>query len=119
MKIEKRPWMPQDLLYDLQSIIDEEPDCYLNTRRSTLCMARDYLKELFSSPPNAPLTPDELRDMDGEPVWCDKFGWRICYGVTDFRGYQCMETGAGSCIRMDDYGKTWLAYRRKQEEETK
>lgn len=65
---------------------------------------------------NAPLTLDELRELDGEPVWCEKFGWRICYGVSDFRGYLCMETGAGSCIRLNDYGNTWAAYRRRPEE---
>lgn len=47
MKIEARPWQPQDLIDDLQLLIDEEPDSYLNGRRTTLCMARDYLKEFF------------------------------------------------------------------------
>ena len=49
MNIEARPWRPQDLLDDLQQIIDEEPDRYLNTRRTTLCMALDYLKEHFTN----------------------------------------------------------------------
>jgi hypothetical protein len=31
-------------------LIDEEPDNYLNFRRTTMCMARDYLKEHFSEP---------------------------------------------------------------------
>lgn len=48
MKIEARPWQPQDLIDDLQDLINEEPDNYLNERRKTLCMARDYLKEHFS-----------------------------------------------------------------------
>jgi hypothetical protein len=47
-KIIARPWQPQDLIDDLQGIIDEECDNYLNTRRTTLCMARDYLKEHFA-----------------------------------------------------------------------
>ena len=45
--IEARPWEPQDLLDDLQMYIDEEPDNYLNGRRTAMCMARDYLKEYF------------------------------------------------------------------------
>lgn len=45
--IVSRPWEPQDLIDDLQLLIDEEPDRYLNDRRTTLCMARDYLKEHF------------------------------------------------------------------------
>lgn len=64
-------------------------------------------------PSNDPLTLDELRQMEGEPVWVDNCGWKICYGVTDFRGELCMETGLGACIYLSDYGKTWHAYRRK------
>lgn len=47
MKMIAKPWEPQDLLDDLQEIIDQEADTYTNTRRTTLCMARDYLKEYF------------------------------------------------------------------------
>lgn len=47
MKVEARPWNPSDLIDDLQKMIDEEPDRYLNDRRTTLCMARDYLKKYF------------------------------------------------------------------------
>ena len=42
-----RPWQPQDLLDDLQLLIDEEPDRYLNERRNTLCMAKSYLEAFF------------------------------------------------------------------------
>lgn len=60
-KIEARPWKPQDLLDDLQSIIDEEPDRYLNTRRTTLCTALAYLKEYFSeTQPFPELTRGEI-----------------------------------------------------------
>lgn len=48
MTIEAKPWRPQDLLDDLQELIDEEPDRYQNTRRTTLRMALDYLKEYFA-----------------------------------------------------------------------
>jgi hypothetical protein len=48
VRIEARPWKPQDLIDDLQLMIDEEPDRYLNGNRTTLCMARDYLKKFFS-----------------------------------------------------------------------
>ena len=56
VKLVSRPWQPQDLLDDLQSIIDEEPNNYLNTRRTTLCMARDYLKEHFAEQKWIPVT---------------------------------------------------------------
>ena len=65
-----------------------------------------------------PLTLDELREMDGEPVWVQSPGvpeygrWAIVEGV----GENCL------FLRDDftchDYGKTWLAYRQKPEEGT-
>ena len=65
---------------------------------------------------NEPLTLDELRRMDGEPVWVQSPGvpeygrWAIVEGV----GENCL------FLRDDftchDYGKTWLAYRYKPEE---
>lgn len=65
---------------------------------------------------NEPLTLDELRRMDGEPVWVQSPGvpeygrWAIVEGV----GENCL------FLRDDftchDYGKTWLAYRQKPEE---
>lgn len=88
-------------------------------RRLALVLGLIDSEHTIAPPPNDPLTLKELREMDGEPVWCEKFEWRICYGVSDFRGCLCMETGAGSCIQLNDYGKTWRAYRRKPEEETK
>lgn len=48
IRMMSRPWQPQDLLDDLQLIIDKEPDLYLNDRRTTLCMARDFLREHFA-----------------------------------------------------------------------
>lgn len=48
-KIVARPWQPQDLIDDLQMMIDEEPDSITNGRRTTLCMARDYLKDFFAA----------------------------------------------------------------------
>ena len=48
VRIEARPWEPQDLIDDLQLMIDEEPDNYLNGNRTTLCMAMDYLKKFFA-----------------------------------------------------------------------
>lgn len=50
LKIVARPWRPQDLLDELQLMIDEEPDRYLNTRRTTLQTALAYLKEHFAEP---------------------------------------------------------------------
>lgn len=64
------------------------------------------------------LTLDELRQMDGEPVWCEgqtRFG-------TDFKGWKVLrrDTNTTPYIRFtdqtnfgaDDYCKTWFAYDR-------
>lgn len=35
----------------------------------------------ITPPPNDPLTPDELREMDGEPVWVTKNGQGVGYAL--------------------------------------
>ena len=72
-----------------------------------------------------PLTLDELRQMDRQPVWgksliTNKPGeWFIVRVVemskTWFIACAGAEQGFGD---KDTYGKTWLAYRRPPEEET-
>lgn len=78
-------------------------------------------------PSNEPLTLDELREMDGEPVWCEwllpedkaieQGKWFIVVSG-DEAGLEIkrpIEYGCYFC-KIDEYGKTWLAYRRKLEE---
>ena len=72
-----------------------------------------------------PLTLDELRKMDGEPVWCEIY----VKGQSPFYGIVHGETVTGF-ISGDDkpanlaitnfgaYGLAWLAYRQKPEEGT-
>lgn len=80
-------------------------------------------KRLVLYPPNDPLTLEELRKMDGEPVWI--------VGVSSIQSFQghwdiCeWENGEAvnfpHCMESPDitlYGKTWLAYRRRPKEET-
>ncbi len=71
-------------------------------------------------PPNEPLTLEELHEMVEEPIWIEApdmpnlHGWAINYGLDpDVMHIQYAEIG------LDVYGKTWLAYRRRPEEETK
>lgn len=70
---------------------------------------------------NDPLTLEELREMDGEPVWIAnpdalEYGrWGIVDGVYQAEDDQVlMLRGDYSCHY---YGKTWLAYRRPPEGE--
>ena len=77
------------------------------------------------TPPNEPLTLDELREMDGEPVWvkCLKpsqytdppVRWRILdKSITGSFGVW----NGDSALIERTYGVDWLAYRRLPEGET-
>ena len=70
------------------------------------------------TPPNEPLTIEQLRDMDGEPVWV---------ALTDekwsrLNGWYLVHHGNAYLARTDDweldaegYGVEWIAYRRPPE----
>ena len=84
-------------------------------------LALDAIRE---QPANEPLTLDELRGMDGEPVWCEYINlqgarrdrkWCICHTI--YGDIQPMDGYAegGTDTSAICYGKTWLAYRRKPE----
>ena len=95
------------------------PDSRYTILREALDMAVKALEDVTDKNvgKNEPLTLDELRKMDGEPVWVQPPGvpeygrWAIVEGV----GENCL------FLRNDftchDYGKTWLAYRQKPEED--
>jgi len=90
--------------------------------------AEDVVASIENAPtltqPNEPLTLEQLREMNGEPVWgksliTDKPGeWFILRVVemskTWFIACAGAEQGFGD---KDTYGKTWLAYRRPPEGE--
>jgi len=70
-----------------------------------------------AEPENNPLTLEELRQMDGEPVWVDTINRSDPY-----HGYCVIDDNAAWmpgveywAWRFSDYGKTWLAYRTKPE----
>lgn len=68
---------------------------------------------------NEPLTLEQLREMDREPVWIDEreepeySGWYIVYW--DRGKYLVLQSITTHGLLMDEYGKTWLAYRRPPE----
>lgn len=80
------------------------------------------------TPSNKPLTLEELREMDGEPVWCkwllpedraiEQGKWFIVISG-DEAGLEIKRPAEYGChfCKIDDYGKTWLAYRRSPEGE--
>ena len=65
---------------------------------------------------NEPLTLDELRTMDGEPMWLAAIGedfddgWYLIVAV-DSNRLHCLQLY--TMLFFEHYGKTWLAYRRK------
>ena len=69
---------------------------------------------------NDPLMLDELRKMDGEPVWVCfsgsiiyEDGWFI---ITETEKCEALLKGKASVYKdFECYGKTWLAYRQKPE----
>lgn len=75
------------------------------------------------APENKPLTLDQLRQMDDEPVWVCGIpgheikwtpGWRIIDGN---RVALRQWNDAVMYLYFADYGRTWLAYARKPEQE--
>ena len=69
---------------------------------------------------NDPLTREELRKMDGEPVWVQTPGipqygrWVIVAGVDTEYGQRTLYCQGDYTCR--NYGRDWIAYRRKPEE---
>ena len=77
-------------------------------------------------PPNGPLTLEELREMNGEPVWISylnsakgKYHIVRAFGKNSiiFEEYD-KEFGPYKSLFLGFYGKNWLSYRRKPEEGT-
>lgn len=77
------------------------------------------------TPPNEALTLEQLREMDGEPVyvvpkdkpahcggWCGVTVWKC-----DRYSYVSLLRDADSGWGFEKYGKTWIAYRRPPEGE--
>lgn len=64
-----------------------------------------------------PLTLEELREMDGEPIWyTGAKGAEWCIIRVINRLYFAQSGGSDNCnVNADTYGKTWLAYRRPPE----
>ena len=84
--------------------------------------ARKALQPTLTQP-NEPLTLEQLREMDGEPVyvvpkdkpahcggWCGVTVWKC-----DRYSYVSLLRDADSGWGFEKYGKTWIAYRRPPE----
>ena len=70
---------------------------------------------------NPPLTLEELREMDGEPVWIIPMrgSGGFCTWMLVDAEYELCREAHGEMAVFENCGKTWLAYRRRPEEGNK
>ena len=77
-----------------------------------------------AQPANEPLTLEQLKQMDGEPVWivveenghydyCGAYKYGLWAILRTTITNPCATSVYGIQYALKDYGKTWLAYRRK------
>ena len=74
----------------------------------------------ITPPPNDPLALDQLREMDGEPVWVIPMrgSGGFCAWMLVDAEYELCREAHGEMAVFENCGKTWLAYRRKPGEGT-
>lgn len=79
----------------------------------------DHLPTL--TPPNEPLTLEQLREMDGEPVWFVDIKGRKWYppgwAIVDRENCLVRLVKSWNPIFFEKYGEWWIAYRRPPEGE--
>ena len=104
------------------------PDSRYTILREALDMAIEALlqQEHFRETTKKvePLTLDELRQMDGEPVWCEIYikGQSPFYGIVHGKNVTGFIPGDDkpanlAITNVGAYGLAWLAYRQKPEED--
>ena len=95
--------------------------CAINRAAAELIEQLAAENEALRHPPNLPLTLEELREMDGEPVWVvplNDFDILPANYLVNAYAEQIVVDKFGAYLDFEDYGKTWLAYRRRPEEGT-
>lgn len=99
-----------------------EDICFADDRRERLPLdvLRDLVERTVPSLSSDPLTLDELREMDGEPVWIVPMrgSGGFCTWMLVDAEYELCREAHGEMAVFENCGKTWLAYRRKPEEKT-
>lgn len=101
------------------SLGDDMSDADKNPLFDALDMAISALRAQQEAEANHPLTLDELRKMEGEPVWFVR-GECGCLKIVDIICMACNKEiilfNDKSSYMLAYYGKTWLAYRHKPKE---
>lgn len=74
------------------------------------------LREKAEAEKNEPLTLEELREMDGEPVCIAPVdGGPYTWMLVDTEYEVCREAHGGLAV-FENFNKTWVAYRRRPKE---
>ena len=84
-------------------------------------MGSDAIRELDAQEKHEPLTIDELRQMDGEPVWAvltvktvgQKAGYALIYNNCKYATQRWVNIP----LWYSEYGEIWIAYRHRIDEE--
>ena len=87
--------------------------------RDDLTALRAFWKEQQK---NDPLTWDEIRQMEGKPVWVEEIGheyiakyWSIHHGISDgYDGDEILYLQPFTTLSKNSMGKTWQAYRKER-----
>lgn len=100
-------------------IFESWAECNYKQTRDAAVMAISALRAQQQAEANKPMTLDELREMECEPVWFvhgECGWWKIldCICVSAREEFALFDDR--SSYSLADYGKTWLAYRHKPEE---
>lgn len=135
-KTKTASWLLDQVLHDIQAqptlTPPNEPltlnkkrviaESCLHYRKSGRCGLNGYApldcprcKEWHSNESNEPLTIEQLREMDGEPVWIERIEsdfpndreWALVFCKEKF-----CRTSCGNIALFGCYGIGWLAYRR-------
>lgn len=99
------------------------PGCLGWDEAEPLREAVTLLKTHPEAQPNTPLTPEELREMDGQLMWVfeSELGisyWAIINKVTDSGVFFRTALDARDYGAFSVYGRAWLAYRRPPKEDS-
>ena len=85
-------------------------------RRFAIVLGLIDSEQTITLPPNDPLTLEQLREMDGEPVWIAKMDGSGGVWMLVDAEYELCREAHGEMAVFENCGKTWLAYRRRPED---
>ena len=122
--IECRARRNEEIIYYLKEL-KEARDIITTAREEAMIQLENFKADIMNKlADNPPLTWDELKQMEGKPVWVE-YGKDFCmksWGVIfSFTGrtiddsWMHLEGGYPNMFLKADLGKTWQAYRKERE----